>query len=159
MVQSGENYWRNTFLQLLIACLVVAIFLYSPPLSEGSFVETGTIYGYTYQVVGWDIHPIPYAIISSEDHTTVSNILGYYSLSNLTFDHEYMVTASKCFYKSDSSLVILHKDQPSKEVNFLLIFGDATINSFTELTSIQQEAFLTDLSVANILSENADQFL
>ena len=146
---------KTKVIYLSVVCVFLLILVLTPYNTTGEQEQTGSIYGITYQIIGWEVIPVPFAYIESENGHTISNLWGYYELSNLTFNHCYEIEASKLGYKSDSVLVELTDNNPSEEINFLLIFGDQTINDLFELSARQKSDILAKILDLNIHSRNA----
>ena len=110
--------------------------------------DFGRIYGYTYQIVGWETYPAPFVHVRSGLKHDISDIYGYYELNNLPIGESYELTANKLGYEEVSIIVELTLEEPEIETNLLLTLSD---------TSQQQIAInpglfdiLLDLSIANL---------
>lgn len=94
------------------------------PLSDPARADTqtGTIYGYTYQYIGWDIYPVAYVVVTAGTQQDISDLNGYYELTNLPLNQVLEVRASKPGYSNITFNVVLTPEQPSAEVDFILAF-------------------------------------
>ena len=91
---------------------------------EGS--DVGRIYGYTYQIIGWETFPAPFAHIQAGGVHDISNIYGYYELNKLPLGEVYELKANKLGYEEASVFVELTLEEPEAEINLLLILKDTS---------------------------------
>jgi len=89
---------------------------------EGSNV--GRIYGYTYQIIGWETLPAPFTNIQAGEAQDISDIYGYYELNNLPLNDVYELKANKFGYEEVSVFVELTSEMPEVELNILLTLKD-----------------------------------
>ena len=91
---------------------------------EGS--DVGRIYGYTYQIIGWETFPAPFTHIQAGGVHDISDIYGYYELNNLPLDDVYELKANKLGYEEVSVFVELTIEEPDAEINLLLTLKDTS---------------------------------
>ncbi len=89
---------------------------------EGS--DVGRIYGYTYQIIGWETFPAPLTYIQGGGIHDISDIYGYYELNDLPLDGVYELKANKLGYEEISVFVELTLEEPEVEINLLLTLKD-----------------------------------
>jgi len=89
---------------------------------EGS--DIGRIYGYTYQIIGWETLPAPFTHIQAGEAQDISDIYGYYELNNLPLNEVYELKANKFGYEEVSVFVELTSEMPEVELNLLLTLKD-----------------------------------
>lgn len=102
--------------------------------SGGEDPDVGRIYGYTYQIMGWETLPAPFVLVQAGSEQDISNIFGYYELNDLPLGQVYEVTANKFGYEEANVTVELSYEEPEVEVNFLLTLKDISQYSFYEQT-------------------------
>ena len=89
---------------------------------EGS--DVGRIYGYTYQIIGWEAFPVPFVHVQAGGKHDISDIYGYYELNDLPLDQVYELKANKLGYEEVCVFVELALEEPEVEANLLLILKD-----------------------------------
>ena len=92
--------------------------------TEGS--DDGCIYGYTYQIIGWETLPTPFVHLQTGGRHDISDIFGYYELNDLPLDHVYELKANKLGYEEVYVSVELTSEEPVLEVNLLLTLKDTS---------------------------------
>ena len=92
--------------------------------SKGS--NDGCIYGYTYQIIGWETLPTPFVHLQTGGRHDISDIFGYYELNDLPLDHVYELKANKLGYEEVYVSVELTSEEPVLEVNLLLTLKDTS---------------------------------
>ena len=92
--------------------------------SKGS--DDGCIYGYTYQIIGWETLPTPFVHLQTGGRHDISDIFGYYELNDLPLDHVYELKANKLGYEEVYVSVELTSEEPVLEVNLLLTLKDTS---------------------------------
>ena len=101
---------------------------------EGS--EDGCIYGYTYQIIGWETFPTPFVHVQAGGKHDISDIFGYYELNDLPLDHVYELKASKFGYEEGEIFVELTveltSEEPEVEVNILLTLKNSSPQPLTQ---------------------------
>ena len=126
-------------MSLLLIVLMFFITLsttFSEISSGGENPNVGRIYGYTYQIIGWETLPAPFVLVKAESEQGISNIFGYYEINNLPLGNIYEVTAHKLGYEEEHIWIELSYDEPEVEVNFLL-----TLKDISQQTVTQQQMF------------------
>ena len=94
-------------------------------ITSGGDPNTGRIYGYTNQIIGWEILPVPFALVTAGCEYDISDIYGYFELNDLPLGEVYEVKANKIGYNEISVFIELTVEEPEVEVNFLLTLIDA----------------------------------
>jgi hypothetical protein len=102
--------------------------------SGDEYTNVGRIYGYTYQIIGWETLPAPFVLVQAGSEQDISNIFGYYELNDLPLGQVYEVTANKFGYEEATVTVELSYEEPEVEVNFLLTLKDISQYSLYEQT-------------------------
>lgn len=127
---------KRTLSLLLIALMFFTTLsmTFSEISSGGEDPDVGRIYGYTYQIVGWETLPAPFVLVQAGSEQDISNIFGYYELNDLPLGQIYEVTANKFGYEEEHIWVELSYEEPEVEVNFLLTLKDISQYSLYEQT-------------------------
>jgi len=92
--------------------------------SKGS--NDGCIYGYTYQIIGWETRPTPFVHVQAGGKHDISDIFGYYELNDLPLNQVYELKANKLGYGEVYVSVELTSEEPVLEVNLLLTLKDTS---------------------------------
>ena len=92
--------------------------------SKGS--DGGCIYGYTYQIIGWETLPTPFVHLQTGGRHDISDIFGYYELNDLPLNQVYELKANKLGYEEVYASVELTSEEPVLEVNLLLTLKDTS---------------------------------
>ena len=94
-------------------------------ITSGDPLDTGRIYGYTNQIIDWEIRPVPFALVMAGSELDISDIYGYYELNDLPLGEVIEVKADKIGYNEMSVFIELTVEEPEAEVNFLLTLIDS----------------------------------
>jgi len=86
--------------------------------------DVGCIYGYTYQIIGWETLPTPFVHVQAGGKHDISDIFGYYELNDLPLDQVYELKANKLGYEEVCVFVELIIEEPEVEINLLLTLKD-----------------------------------
>ena len=125
---------KRTLSLLLIALMFFTTLsmTFSEISSGDEYTNVGRIYGYTYQIIGWETLPAPFVLVQAGSEQDISNIFGYYELNDLPLGQVYEVTANKFGYEEATVTVELSYEEPEVEVNFLLTLKDISQYSLYE---------------------------
>lgn len=85
---------------------------------------TGTIYGYTYQMIGWQVSPVSLVMVKLDNNYKLTDINGYYEFRFLSTGKTYNISVSKLLYIPQSYQITLTTDNPTAQVDFLLEYRD-----------------------------------
>jgi len=88
--------------------------------------DVGRIYGYTYQIIGWETFPAPFTHLQAGGIQDISDIYGYYELNDLPLDHVYELKANKLGYEEVSVFVELTLEEMEVEISLLLTLKDTS---------------------------------
>ena len=106
--------------------------------TSGDPIDTGRIYGYTNQIIDWEIRPVPFTLVTAGCEYDISDIYGYFELNDLPLGEVYEVKANKIGYNEMSVFIELTVEEPEAEVNFLLTLIDA----YSEKQSVHGDLML-----------------
>ena len=107
-------------------------------ITSGDPLDTGRIYGYTNQIIDWEIRPVPFTLVTAGGKYDISDIYGYFELNDLPLGEVYEVKANKIGYNEMSVFIELTVEEPEAEVNFLLTLIDA----YSEKQSVHGDLML-----------------
>jgi len=107
-------------------------------ITSGDPLDTGRIYGYTNQIIDWEIRPVPFTLVTAGSKFDISDIYGYFELNDLPLGEVYEVKANKIGYNEMSVFIELTVEEPEAEVNFLLTLIDA----YSEKQSVHGDLML-----------------
>jgi len=92
----------------------------------------GRIYGTTYQIIGWETFPTPFVIVQAGSQIDISDIFGFYELTNLPLDQVYELKANKIGYEEENFFVELTSEQPEVEVNIMMTLKGTSFTEFNQ---------------------------
>lgn len=126
---------KKTISVLVIVLLGITTFCMSlSDISSGGNPAIGRIYGETHQIVGWQIVPVPFVLVHAGSSQDISNVAGYYELTNLEIGQTYEVIANKFGYEQTHSFVEITHEEPEVELNILL-----TLNDTSKIQLVEQQ--------------------
>ncbi len=111
--------------------------------------DVGRIYGYTYQIIGWETFPAPFTHIQAGGVQDISDIYGYYELNDLPLNRTYELKANKLGYEEVTVFVELTLEELEVEINLLLTLKDISPQKFLSQIDILSEK-LDALDIVNV---------
>ena len=117
---------KKTMNLVIVGLLFITIFsiVVHNPTRGDEESDNGSIYGYTYQTSGWQTYPIPFVHVAINGNHCISDLYGYYEISELPINQVLEINAYKFGYETACISIELTYDKPDREVDIQLVLKD-----------------------------------